>query len=268
MSFPRNPLKPGVPQRSAGIHNKNDINTLGSKIIRAIVLPALEKEVNEGKNFAALRQVYSGMLLAAWYKRALKESLLSKIYANKAKVKGVDQDPKTNEEIYRQYLKAYKKGVFNFIKEDVDKYTNETIPRKYFSGGAVGYTVSKNIHVEHAMTANENAAMRTEFVNDKDDYAEVAAEEEQALRRTIDAAMTENKVKRKISDKAALAQPLGGIDFNSANLNLQIKRDGKGVPLPLDQQDMAQLNNIEGLYPVILSIKPANSLPIFFELSK
>ena len=123
--------------QSAAMDNKT--HSIASKIVKEIVLPELEREVNEGKNFAAVRQVYSGMLLAAWYKRALKESLLSKIYANKAKVKGVDQDPKTNEEIYQQYLKAYKKGVFNFIKEDVDKYTNETIPRKYFSGEGLSY---------------------------------------------------------------------------------------------------------------------------------
>jgi len=35
-----------------------------------------EKEVNEGRNFANLRQVFSGMILAVWYKHALKESLL------------------------------------------------------------------------------------------------------------------------------------------------------------------------------------------------
>ncbi len=113
----------------AGIHS------IGSQIVREIVLPQLEKEVNENKNFAPLRQVFSGMILAAWYKRALRESLLARIYANKAKLKGVDQNPQNNEAIYQQYLKAYKKGVFNYIKEDVDKYTNETIPRKYFSGG-------------------------------------------------------------------------------------------------------------------------------------
>jgi len=124
-------------QKHSGIQRApiNRIHTIASKIVKEIVLPELEREVNEGANFAAVRQVYSGMLLATWYKRVLKESLLSKIYANKSKVKGVDQDPKTNEEIYRRYLRAYKKGVFNYIKEDVDKYTNETIQRKYFSGG-------------------------------------------------------------------------------------------------------------------------------------
>ena len=58
----------------------------------------------------------------------------------------------------------------------------------------------------------------------------------------------------------------GGIDFNSANLNLKIKRDGNGVPLPLSQQDMATLSNLEGLEPVILDIRPATSLPFFSQL--
>jgi hypothetical protein len=47
---------------------------------------------------------------------------------------------------------------------------------------------------------------------------------------------------------------------------LRIKRDGKGVPLPLSQQDMASLSNLEGLEPVILDIRPATSLPFFSDL--
>jgi hypothetical protein len=58
----------------------------------------------------------------------------------------------------------------------------------------------------------------------------------------------------------------GGIDLNSANLTLHIKRDGNGVPLPLAQQDLAQLSNIQGLDPVILSIKPASQTVLFSEL--
>ena len=127
-------------KKHAGIATApNTTHSIGSQVIREIILPELEREVNEGKNFANLRQIYSGMILAAWYKMALKDSLLGMVYANKAKVKGVDQNPKTNELIYRQYLKAFKKGVFNYIKEDVDKYTQESIPRKYFSGGDVGF---------------------------------------------------------------------------------------------------------------------------------
>ena len=42
---------------------------------------------------------------------------------------------KEKERIYQQYLKAFKKGVYNYIKEEIDPVTQETIPRKYFSGG-------------------------------------------------------------------------------------------------------------------------------------
>ena len=123
-----------------GMNDTNKAHAIGSQVVREIMLPELEKEVNEGKNFAMLRQIYSGMILAAWYKHALKESLLGKVYADQAKVKGVDQDdPKANAQIYQRYLRAFKKGVFNYIKEDLDKYTNEIIPRKYFSGGTIGF---------------------------------------------------------------------------------------------------------------------------------
>ncbi|MCB9771896.1 MAG: hypothetical protein H6754_05045 [Candidatus Omnitrophica bacterium] len=106
-----------------------------SQVIREIILPALEKEVNEGEHFAQLRQIVSAMILATWYKQAMKESLLGQVYADKAKVIGVDQNPRTNDIIYQQYLDAFKKGVYNYIKEDEDKYTHEMIPRKYFAGG-------------------------------------------------------------------------------------------------------------------------------------
>jgi hypothetical protein len=53
----------------------------------------------------------------------------------------------------------------------------------------------------------------------------------------------------------------GGIDLNSANFNLVIKRDGKGIALPISQQDMAQFATIGGFVPKILSIKTVTSLP-------
>jgi hypothetical protein len=114
---------------------ENETTLISQRVMRDVIIPAIEREVNEGKNFAPVRQVYSGMLLASWYKLALKESILGKLYADQGKVKGVDQDPAANQEIYTQYVEAFKKGVFNMIREDMDMYTQEVIPRKYFSGG-------------------------------------------------------------------------------------------------------------------------------------
>jgi len=61
----------------------------------------------------------------------------------------------------------------------------------------------------------------------------------------------------------AASDEKGGIDFNPELLDLQIKRDGKGVPLPLPMQDLEQIN-IEGLYPVIINIAPAGMMDIPF----
>src|SRR5258708_450579 len=120
---------------------QNDVNALGSQIVREIIVPELTKEVNENKNFAQLRQVYNSLILATWYKKKIKDSILSQVYADKNKVAGVNIDnPQEKEKIYQQYLKAFKKGVYNYIKEDVDPATQETIPRKYFSGG-MGFSV-------------------------------------------------------------------------------------------------------------------------------
>ena len=116
---------------------RNDTHSIGATIIREIILPQIEKEVNSGRNFALLRQMFYSMILASWYKMALKDAILTQIYGNQSKVKvGINQaDPQINQEIFNRYLRAYKKGVFNYIKEDFDNSSGETIPRKYFSGG-------------------------------------------------------------------------------------------------------------------------------------
>jgi hypothetical protein len=62
---------------------------------------------------------------------------------------------------------------------------------------------------------------------------------------------------RGYSDKAALAkseEDLGGINFDSGMLSMTIKRDGKGMPLPVNQQPET-LINLSGLTPVIINIQ-------------
>jgi len=122
---------------------ENDIkfkatSAVSSQVLREIIIPAIEQEVNEGGHFAPLRQIYKATILAAWFKKRLHESILGKIYVDHAKTQGIAlNDITQNQQIFEQYLKAYKKGVYNFIKEDVDPLTQQAVPRKYFSGGAV-----------------------------------------------------------------------------------------------------------------------------------
>jgi len=116
---------------------KNDVNRLGSKILREIVIPELNKEVNEGQNFAQLRQVYNSLILATWYKKKIKDSIINAIYADKNKTSALNSRGSFSpDQIYQRYLTAFKKGVYNYIKEEQDLSTGEMLPRKYFSGGA------------------------------------------------------------------------------------------------------------------------------------
>ncbi|MBF0570655.1 MAG: DUF1861 family protein [Candidatus Omnitrophica bacterium] len=141
-----------------------DLNALGSQIVREIVIPELAKEVNEGKNFAQLRQVYNSLILAIWYKKKIKDSILTQVYANQNKVKGVEyaqsilpqgsnQSPETSdvELIYQRYLQAFKKGVYNYIKEEQDLVTQSIISRKYFSGGFGFVDVAMRVETTSAM---------------------------------------------------------------------------------------------------------------------
>lgn len=115
------------------VTQSSDINT---QVIKEILIPEIEKEVNNGEIFANLRQIYNSMILATWYKINLKESLLGQVYVNQSKTVGVQtQDKEINNKIYEQYVAAFKKGVYNIIKEDYNPATQEVIPKKYFSGG-------------------------------------------------------------------------------------------------------------------------------------
>ena len=69
-----------------GLQNMDDqqtkaISELSSSVMKEILIPEIEREVNEGQNFSGLRQIYHAMILAAWYKDRLKDSLLNQAYS-------------------------------------------------------------------------------------------------------------------------------------------------------------------------------------------
>jgi len=126
------------------------VNAISSDIVREIVLPEIEKEVNFGKNFANLRQIYNAMILSTWYKRSLRESIFSQVYANKNKIAGVDvNDKAAKQKIYDQYLETFRKGVYNLVKVDYDPHQKRNVAHKYFSGGCQ--------HVSSAVTIKKSS---------------------------------------------------------------------------------------------------------------
>ncbi|MCC6758231.1 MAG: DUF952 domain-containing protein [Candidatus Omnitrophica bacterium] len=167
------------------IAKAKDVSTISTGIFKDTVLPLIEKEINEGKNFADVRQIYNSVILATWYKKALKESLLGKVYADKSKVAGVETDDKDmKQRIYEQYLAAFKKGVYNLIKEESDS-AGDMIPRKYFSGGIkiANFTASSSLLTRPVSLAQagqviENAsskAVRVQMAEPKSDEGRIIA---------------------------------------------------------------------------------------------
>lgn len=125
--------------------------------MRELILPRLENEVNNGENFAQLRQVYHSIILAAWYKRRIR-SFLAAVYVDKNKVPGITiKDEQAAEQIWDQYVTAFQKGVFNLIKEESAADTEELIPRKYFCGG---FTSTK-FDLDQVLTFSSSASSPT-----------------------------------------------------------------------------------------------------------
>lgn len=109
------------------------------QILRDVLVPVLEKEVNEGMHFSRLRQIYAALILSSWYKIRLKEGLLAQTYLDKNKVMGVEFSDEIGKDIiYNKYLSSVKNGVFNFIREEPSAVSETFVPRKYFSGGFSG----------------------------------------------------------------------------------------------------------------------------------
>ena len=188
-------------RHSEGAHSATE-ESIGSQIIREIVIPEITKEVNVGQNFAPLRQIYQALILAKWYKETIQNGLLDAVYTNKNKVAGVNlNDPSVKEQIYNRYLQAYKKGAFNYIKEDPTS-DGQVIPRKYFSGGTFlgDYVMS---HDGKKSDVRADGAMMV---------LKVALEKPDAAMNTFNAASVTNE------------EPLYRMEFRYAQISDQIRR--------------------------------------------
>ncbi len=105
-------------------------------IAREIIIPELEREVNDGQYFAPLRQIFSALILAIWFKRKLRHNIMNRVYADQKKTSGIQTDDRqVSQKVYAQYMLALKKGVYDVIREDYDTDQQETVARHYFSGG-------------------------------------------------------------------------------------------------------------------------------------
>lgn len=119
----------------AGLRREETYN-LSAQVAREVIIPELEREVNRGKHFARLRQMFHALILATWFKRRIKKHLVNEVYSDKKKIFGISiQGKDLTKKIYSQYIEAYKRGAYNYIRRDYDRQLRQAIRRRYYSGG-------------------------------------------------------------------------------------------------------------------------------------
>jgi hypothetical protein len=67
--------------------------------------------------------------------------------------------------------------------------------------------------------------------------------------------------------KNAINKNLGGIDFNTNIMNLQLQNGGQRIKFHLDPVQLAQLQNAPGFTPVIINIQPMKNLRAFLGIA-
>ncbi|MFH1768085.1 MAG: hypothetical protein ABH858_02850, partial [Candidatus Omnitrophota bacterium] len=125
--------------RAEGIEHRantaDEINKVASDVMKQVILPKINRDVNSGKNFATLRQIYHSLVLGIWFKKKFKDSFYAH-YINQGKTAGINlKDKDAKDKIYDLYVTAFQKGIYNYIKTDNDLASDKQIKRRYYSGG-------------------------------------------------------------------------------------------------------------------------------------
>ncbi|NLX12626.1 MAG: hypothetical protein GXY44_03095 [Phycisphaerales bacterium] len=109
------------------------------------LLPRINRELNEGRNFAQLRQIHYALLLGMWFKKKFQDTFY-KSYFDSSKIEGIDlADPAARDTIYNLYVDAFRKGVFNYERKE--REGGRLIKRHYFSGGVREKLSSSSVEV-------------------------------------------------------------------------------------------------------------------------
>ena len=151
------------------IETNGTLSDRATDAFKTHILPAITQEVNQGQNFATLRQIYNALMLAVWFKEKFKQSFY-KSYIDQKKISGIDLSDKTaKEKIYNLYVEAFKNGAYNYVKRETTwsrgqagtgtgspafrrgsvyvPGTGKVTRRQYFSGGV--------LPVAHAQTTDK-----------------------------------------------------------------------------------------------------------------
>lgn len=216
---------------------------LSNAVMREIIIPAIEEEVNHGEHFAPLRQMYHAMILASWYKIAVKNAILNKVYSNSDKTSGVLSDnPEDNQHIYDQYVQAYRQGAFDLIKEDYDAVQDTVVPRHYFSGGKkINLQLGDNLFIAHDRTLNDAPLRRGDLAMVSTEIAALSRLEKAANAYKEDAALEPQILQAHVLLEKDESQTVAEL-VNKPRGNALIPKDG-AMLIDMDTIELESIDN-------------------------
>lgn len=125
---------------SIGDPRQKQLQDYASGLMEKLILPQLNKEVNEGYAYSDLRQVYQSLILARCYRNnpGMKRQNFSRALNTRNVLSDAHPDYLYSPaQIYLDYLASLKKGEYSFSQNDTTMNSFLTVRsiRHYFSGG-------------------------------------------------------------------------------------------------------------------------------------
>ena len=100
-----------------------------------ILLPEIKRIVNQGRDFAPLRQMVHSLIVAQWFKLKFADYLFS-FYYNAGNVSGIDKgNPLLKEDVFKRYAESFARGSYDVVRKERDPYSGRLAKRRYFNGG-------------------------------------------------------------------------------------------------------------------------------------
>lgn len=120
----------------------NNPTALGDvdRLNRVMILPEVERKLNEDPIYAPMRQVYSAIILARWYKdhfRGTRQPAADLIDSDNIAGRQLT-DGWSPQGVYEAYMRSYQQGEYNFterVQEDLGNGLIRIQTRHYFRGG-------------------------------------------------------------------------------------------------------------------------------------
>gem|GEM_PF-4501423 len=132
------------------------LNQYSSQLIRELIIPKLNKEVNSSKKYSNLRQAYYSLILAQWFKSRFKggslQGTIPTLIDSYDLTSLTSKTPWSKDTYFKQYQKSFKDGEYN-IKEQVSTPYGQAI-RSYVSGGIICDTGA----IQNALQAGKKIA--------------------------------------------------------------------------------------------------------------